>query len=211
MGSLPILMFAPTPWSTSVIHKSFYWNRSLSVMYINWCQWYLVLISLFISCLASRQPLCQHLLLLLATGNCPAKVICQGPQPSVSGLIGRTYVGTGLSFRLLARTWFMEVWLSCYLVLLSVDSKTRWQDSHISLTRPISTTQVFECFHLDRASFIVVSFCSLCKPLMGISLCTGVVHIRRSLSPFSCEGIHSPVPICPGKINLQKPVSVLVQ
>ena len=30
-----------------------------------------------------------------------------------------------------------ELWLSCYLVLLSIDSKTRWEDSHSSVTLPI--------------------------------------------------------------------------
>ena len=30
-----------------------------------------------------------------------------------------------------------ELWLSCYLVLLSIDSKTRWQDSRSSVTWPI--------------------------------------------------------------------------
>ena len=33
----------------------------------------------------------------------------------------------------------MELRLSCYLVLLSIDSKTRQQDSHSSVTWPIST------------------------------------------------------------------------
>ena len=41
-----------------------------------------------------------------------------------------------------------ELWLSCYLVLLSIDSKTRKQDSCSSVTWPISSWTLVNCLRL---------------------------------------------------------------
>ena len=40
-----------------------------------------------------------------------------------------------------------KLWLSCYLVLLSIDSKTRYQDSHSSMTWTIFI--VLDQFHIE--------------------------------------------------------------
>ena len=44
----------------------------------------------------------------------------------------------------------MEVWLSCYLVLLLVDSKTRWQDSHSFMTQPVCAYIIIPIAWLHR-------------------------------------------------------------
>ena len=53
-----------------------------------------------------------------------------------------------------------ELWLSCYLVLLSIDSKTRLQDRHSSVTWPIYPIIVY-----------IVMLCLICFRLYIVVLC----------------------------------------
>ena len=64
-------------------------------------------------------------------------VICIAnfPPASTPRMCERTFMGQ-----------VTELWLSCYLVLLSSDSKTRWQDSGSFVTWPISPLWAGWCY-----------------------------------------------------------------
>ena len=90
-----------------------------------------------------------------------------------------------------------KLWLSCYLVLLSTDSKTRYQDRHSSMTWPIYTTVEHLDFSRTRhpAYWYIVWYSPVCCTKIqrhGIVPVNGLAPNRwqaiRSINDFPVHG-----------------------